>query len=265
MILSVLSSPALVFGLLVTRAINFVHSVLFPIPVFCSIETFFTYFSSFPIIRKLSMKWQFLWFSIFRFIFSIIMIKLFFSVGYLCFDDLTRAISQFYPPISGFMGGGNTPMPPTNPFDGFLSSYFDNERSNDQRRGSPSWSEQLPAESGLYLNLDVESSDSLRARNLQLGEDLERIHEMERNLQNERDPDRRREGAERIDREVRELERKISLCQTRDAVRDDQLDVWREGLYEELATQGEKQARLTLLNSWLKVIIHTRNHQPPKN
>ncbi|CAN6801327.1 unnamed protein product [Brassica oleracea var. botrytis] len=137
-------------------------------------------------------------------------------------------------------------MPPTNPFDDFIiSSYFDNERSNDQRRGSPSWSEQLPAESGLYLNLDVESSDSLRARNLQLGEDLERIHEMERNLQNERDPDRRREGASRIDREVRELERKISLCQTRDAVRDDQLDVWREGLYEELATQGEKQARLT--------------------
>ncbi|CAN7088394.1 unnamed protein product, partial [Brassica rapa subsp. narinosa] len=77
-----------------------------------------------------------------------------------------------------------------------------------------------PPENGLYLNLDVESSDSLRARNLQLGEDLERIHEMERNLQNERDPDRRREGAERIDREVRELERKISLCQTRDAVRD---------------------------------------------
>ncbi|YP_717164.1 hypothetical protein BrnapMp067 (mitochondrion) [Brassica napus] len=159
MILSVLSSPALVFGLLVTRAINFVHSVLFPIPVFCSIETFFTYFSSFPIIRKLSMKWQFLWFSIFKFIFSIIMIKLLFSVGYLCFDDLTRAISQFYPPISGFMGGGNTPMPPTNPFDGFLSSYFDNERSNDQRRGSPSWSEQLPAESGLYLNLDVEDQN----------------------------------------------------------------------------------------------------------
>nr|AGY62843.1 orf123a [Eruca vesicaria subsp. sativa] len=87
---------------------------------------------------------------------------------------------------------------------------------------------------------------------------------MERNLQNERDPDRRREVAARIDREVRELERQISLCQTRDAVRDDQLDVWREGLYEELATQGEKQARLTLLNSWLKVIIHTRNHQPPK-
>ena len=35
MILSVLSSPALVFGLLVTRAINFVHSVLFFILVFC--------------------------------------------------------------------------------------------------------------------------------------------------------------------------------------------------------------------------------------
>ncbi|WZZ27629.1 hypothetical protein YC2023_011030 [Brassica napus] len=76
---------------------------------------------------------------------------------------------------------------------------------------------------------------------------------MERNLQNERDPYRCREVAARIDQDVRELERQISLCQTRDAVRDDQLDVWMEGLYEELATHGEKQARLTLLNSWLKV------------
>ncbi|CAH2052346.1 unnamed protein product [Thlaspi arvense] len=100
---------------------------------------------------------------------------------------------------------------------------------------------------------EIENSDSLRARNLQLLEDLERIQEMERNLQNERDPDRRREVAACIDRAARELEQEIALCQTRDTVRDDQLDVWREGLYEELATQGEKQARLALLNSWLKV------------
>ncbi|XP_059290052.1 uncharacterized mitochondrial protein AtMg00670 [Lycium ferocissimum] len=119
------------------------------------------------------------------------------------------------------------------------------------RNGNPMDLNARPSLSSLYN--EIESSDSLRARNLQLGEDLERIHEMERNLQNERDPDRRREVAARIDREVRELERQISFCQTRDAVRDDQLDVWREGLYEELATQGEKQARLTLLNSWLKV------------
>lgn len=36
MILSVLSSPALVSGLMVVRAKNPVHSVLFPIPVFCN-------------------------------------------------------------------------------------------------------------------------------------------------------------------------------------------------------------------------------------
>ncbi|KAL0689752.1 hypothetical protein Bca4012_089430 [Brassica carinata] len=108
-----------------------------------------------------------------------------------------------------------------------------------------------PSLSSLYN--EIESSDSLRAWNLQLADDLEQIHEMERNLQNERDPDRCREVAARIDQDVRELERQISLCQTRDAVRDDQLDVWMEGLYEELATHREKQARLTLLNSWLKV------------
>ena len=31
-------TEVLVFGLLVTRIIRFVHSVLFPIPVFCSIK-----------------------------------------------------------------------------------------------------------------------------------------------------------------------------------------------------------------------------------
>ncbi|CAH2064668.1 unnamed protein product, partial [Thlaspi arvense] len=100
---------------------------------------------------------------------------------------------------------------------------------------------------------EIDNSDSLRARNLQLLEDLERIQEMERNLQNERDPDRRWEVAACIDRAACELEQKIALCQTRDTVQDDQLDVWREGLYEELATQGEKQARFALLISWLKV------------
>ena len=131
------------------------------------------------------------------------------------------------------------------------------------RNGNPMDLNARPSLSSLYN--EIESSDSLRARNLQLEEDLEQIHLMEQNLQNERDPDRRREVSVLIDWKVRELERKISLCQDQDTVRDDQLDVWREGLYEELATQGEKQARLTLLNSWLKVIIHTRNHQPPKN
>nr|YP_004927591.1 orf277 [Brassica carinata]YP_009228134.1 hypothetical protein AYB38_gp14 [Brassica nigra]AEH43606.1 orf277 [Brassica carinata]AJD85429.1 hypothetical protein BniMp064 [Brassica nigra] len=131
------------------------------------------------------------------------------------------------------------------------------------RNGNPMDLNARPSPSSLYN--EIESSDSLRARNLQLEEDLEQIHLMEQNLQNERDPDRRREVSLLIDWKVRKLERKISLCQDQDTVRDDQLDVWREGLYEELATQGEKQARLTLLNSWLKVIIHTRNHQPPKN
>lgn len=62
---------------------------------------------------------------------------------------------------------------------------------------------------------------------------------------------------------MRELERVFALHKEMDAVRENQLDVWREGLYEELATLREKEARLVLLNSWLKVLVHTRNHQPP--
>ncbi|KAL4035916.1 hypothetical protein IC575_004626 [Cucumis melo] len=41
MILSVLSSPALVFSLMVVRAKNSIHSILFPIPVFPLQEIFF--------------------------------------------------------------------------------------------------------------------------------------------------------------------------------------------------------------------------------
>ncbi|VYS71792.1 unnamed protein product [Arabidopsis thaliana] len=85
--------------------------------------------------------------------------------GYLWMDDLSRAISQFYPVVSGGLGGGNTPMPPTNPSEGgLLEGYYahENEHSHDQQRGSPFWSKEYK-ESGskrLFLNLEVEDQNT---------------------------------------------------------------------------------------------------------
>ncbi|CAD5336175.1 unnamed protein product (mitochondrion) [Arabidopsis thaliana] len=87
------------------------------------------------------------------------------SLGYLWMDDLSRAISQFYPVVSGGLGGGNTPMPPTNPSEGgLLEGYYahENEHSHDQQRGSPFWSKEYK-ESGskrLFLNLEVEDQNT---------------------------------------------------------------------------------------------------------
>ena len=154
-------TEVLVFGLLVTRIIRFVHSVLFPIPVFCSIKVLLDSFCSLPIIDKLSKKWQLIWF----YVLSVILCKSLFAVGYLWMDDLSRAISQFYPVVSGGLGGGNTPMPPTNPSEGgLLEGYYahENEHSHDQQRGSPFWSKEYK-ESGskrLFLNLEVEDQNT---------------------------------------------------------------------------------------------------------
>lgn len=108
----------------------------------------------------------------------------------------------------------------------------------------------------------IESSDSLRARNPQLAEHLERVDEEVLNLENEEDPTRRREIAAHLDREVQELERQFEIKKRKDAFRARQMAQWREFFYEELATQRDQESRLTLLNSWLRVLIHTRQHRP---
>jgi F-type H+-transporting ATPase subunit alpha len=66
---------------------------------------------------------------------------------------------------------------------------------------------------------------------------------MERNLENERSPYRGRELAARIDWEVRELEGKVARNRAWDMVRDAQLDIWRQGLDQELVRQQENESR----------------------
>ncbi|CAN8222140.1 unnamed protein product [Cochlearia groenlandica] len=154
MILSVLSSPALVSGLMVARAKNPVHSVLFPIPVFRDTSGFC------PIIKKLKMQWKLLLFSVAKVVLSLLLMRFLFSMGYLWVDELSRALSQFHPGFSGGgLGGGlggGSGTPPTGPSDGFLISY--SESDQDQRRG---YSE-LPVLRMTTPELEIIGGDSVR-------------------------------------------------------------------------------------------------------
>lgn len=101
--------------------------------------------------------------------------------------------------------------------------------------------------------------------NIEITENLDRIKEMQRALEDERDPYRGRELSELIDWEVRVLEGKVARNRAWNALRNQRVLVWRQWVDQELATQRENEARLALLNSWLRVVIHTRNRQPPQN
>lgn len=120
-----------------------------------------------------------------------------------------------------------------------------------------------PSLSSLYN--EIERADSLRARNLQLAESWDRVQGMERALENEGDPGRRRELTARLDQEIRELERQIHLGRRADSIRDRQIAEWRGRFNEELAREGEESARRTFLNWCLRVLIHAQEHQPPQN
>ena len=112
MILSVLSSPALVSGLMVARAKNPVHSVLFPIPVFRDTSGF-TFFCNLPLIRKIPNRGKDLLYFLTGFLFSLVLSRGIMELGYVFMEDLARAVAQFYPSSSGGMSGGfNQPPSP---------------------------------------------------------------------------------------------------------------------------------------------------------
>nr|BBB05351.1 ORF297 protein [Turritis glabra] len=112
---------------------------------------------------------------------------------------------------------------------------------------------------------DIESSASVRARNLQLEEGHERIQGLERALENERDPGRRRELTPRLDQAIRALERQIQLGRRADSIRDRQIAEWRRRFNAELAREEEESANRAFLNWCLRVLIHAQERQPPQN
>jgi len=111
MILSVLSSFALVSGLMVVRAKNLVHSVLFPIPVFRDTKAIFRFISSIPLVTKLPEGFKICLCCISQVLFLLVLSKGAFALGYVFMDDLGRAVSQFYPSFSGGMSGGSSTPP----------------------------------------------------------------------------------------------------------------------------------------------------------
>ncbi|VYS71775.1 unnamed protein product [Arabidopsis thaliana] len=120
-----------------------------------------------------------------------------------------------------------------------------------------------PSVSSLYN--EIESSDSLRARNRLLSESWERVEGTERALQNEGDPGRRRELTARLDQEIRTLQRQIHLGRRADSIRDRQIAEWRGRFNTELAGIEEESARRAFLNWCLRVLIHAHEDQPPQN
>lgn len=114
MILSVLSSAALVSGLMVARAKILVHSVLFSILVFRDTSVAFKCFSSLPLVKRMALDIQIFFFLILQFVSFFLFNRLAVSLGYVLMEDLSRAVSQFYPSTSGGMSGfPGTPSGPS--------------------------------------------------------------------------------------------------------------------------------------------------------
>ena len=186
MILSVLSSPALVSGLMVARAKNLVHSVLFPIPVFRNINKVFSCFCWLPIIKKMPTKCQLVLFLISKFLLLLVLTKLILVLGYLFMDDLSRALSQFHPGFSGGLGGGSSTPPPNPSGDFFLSSYQTaGEHYHDQRRGDSDFSSAPGVQEtqrhaagsspSLHLNLEDQSKDPIEKEVERISSKCEKI------------------------------------------------------------------------------------------
>lgn len=120
-----------------------------------------------------------------------------------------------------------------------------------------------PSVPALYA--EIESSEALQARNLQLAGSWERVQQIEGALENEGDPGRRQELSARLDQGVRELEQQILLGQRDDSIRDRQIAEWRRRLDAELSRVGAESDRLAFLNFCLQILIHAQNDQPPQN
>nr|QJA28490.1 hypothetical protein [Capsella bursa-pastoris] len=112
---------------------------------------------------------------------------------------------------------------------------------------------------------DIESSASVRARNLQLEEGHEQIQDLERALENEGDPGRRRELGARLDQAIRAQERLLHLARRADSIRDRQIAEWRRRFDVEYARAEEECGNRAFLNFSLRVLIHAQEHQPPRN
>lgn len=123
----------------VARAKNLVHSVLFPIPVFLDTNNLLQFFCSLPLFRKMPTRAKILILCIGKVLLSLILARVAVSLGYVLMeeDDLSRAVSQFYPSTSGGMSGGpgTPPGPSGDPFFPLASPHLNEPGGNDEASG----------------------------------------------------------------------------------------------------------------------------------
>lgn len=82
-------------------------------------ESLWTPFSSLPLVRRVSFQKQILLFFFLQLIFSLFIYKILLSTGWLLMDELSKALSPFYP-SSGGMNLGSSGQPPLPSPDGEL-------------------------------------------------------------------------------------------------------------------------------------------------
>lgn len=109
---------------------------------------------------------------------------------------------------------------------------------------------------------EIYSSDSFRARNNLLTGQLNEIVEEISSLQREEDPTRHRARISHLTDEMRALERELKVNQERDALRAHTIARSRELLDELRQIRRDRQSRLALFHSWLRVLAHTRERRP---
>lgn len=82
-------------------------------------ESLWTPFSSLPLVRRVSFQKQILLFLFIKLIFSLFIYKILLSTGWHLMDELSKALSPFYP-SSGGMNLGSSGQPPLPSPDGEL-------------------------------------------------------------------------------------------------------------------------------------------------
>lgn len=108
---------------------------------------------------------------------------------------------------------------------------------------------------------DIETPPAYKARHLEMETDLTRLNEAVSNLESEQDPMRRQEKVEHINTLIRELEVSVERNRSHDSRDKMKRDHFSEVVLEEYEKLKNEQSKFSLLNSWLKVLIQTRDRQ----